>query len=57
MELLLNRRGDEIRITEKVIKAALDNQRKGKAVMELLLSQRGEEIKRMKEVAKATPGK
>ena len=38
MELLLNRRGGKIRIIEEVIKATLDNQRKGKAVMELLLS-------------------
>ena len=35
MGLLLNRRGGEIRIIEEVIKAALDNQRKEKAVMEL----------------------
>jgi len=35
MGLLLNRQGGEIRITEEVIKAALDNQRKEKAVMEL----------------------
>ncbi|KAF4455375.1 Vegetative incompatibility protein HET-E-1 [Fusarium austroafricanum] len=44
MALLLDRRGDEITITEEVVKTAAGNYRNGKKVMALLLDRRGDEI-------------
>ncbi|KAE9363923.1 HET-domain-containing protein [Stipitochalara longipes BDJ] len=52
MELLLDRRGNEIKITGEVVKAAARSHR-GKEVMELLLDRRGNEIKITGEVVKA----
>lgn len=37
MSLLLEQRGDEIKIAEEVVKAAAGNERSGKEVMSLLL--------------------
>jgi hypothetical protein len=42
MELLFNRRGGEVKITEEVIKAAATNE----MVLALLLDRRGGEVKR-----------
>lgn len=42
MTLLLDRRGDQITITEEVVKAAARNSWNGKEVMTLLLDRRGE---------------
>ena len=50
MALLLDRRGDEITITEDVMKAAAGNDKK---VMRLLLDRRGDEITITEEVVKA----
>ena len=44
MTLLLDRRGDEIPITEAVVKAAAENHYKGKDLMTLLLDRRGDDI-------------
>jgi hypothetical protein len=54
MALLLDRRGDEVKITEEVVKAAAKNIRE--EVMALLLSQRGDEVKITEEVIKAVAG-
>ncbi len=48
--LLLDRRGDEITITEEVVKGAAGN---GKAVMALLLDRREDEITITEEMVKA----
>ncbi|KAF6806913.1 ankyrin domain protein [Colletotrichum plurivorum] len=53
MALLLDRRGDQITITEEVVKAAAGNQQNGKEVMELLLDRRGDQITITEEVVKA----
>jgi hypothetical protein len=53
ISLLLERGGDEIKITEEVVKAAARNERSGKEVMSLLLEQRGDEIKITEEVVRA----
>ncbi|MCJ1248784.1 hypothetical protein MMC30_006003 [Trapelia coarctata] len=45
LAMLLEKRGTEIKITEKVAEAAVTNLKSGKEVMELLLEQRGPEIK------------
>ena len=44
MALLLDRRGDQIQITEDVVKAAASNGQNGKEVMALLLDRRGDQI-------------
>ena len=43
MTLLLDRRGGDIPITERVVKAAAGNER-GKGIMTLLLNQRGGDV-------------
>ncbi|RBA10996.1 hypothetical protein FPRO05_14321 [Fusarium proliferatum] len=54
--LLLDRRGDEVTITEKVVKAAAANYSHGKEVMELLLNRRGDEVTITEEVVKVAAG-
>lgn len=44
MTLLLELRGDDVRITEEVVKAAARNRTNGKQIMHLLLEQRAEAI-------------
>ena len=53
MTLLLDRRGDDIPITEEVVKAAAGNQESGNKVMTLLLDRRGDDIPITEEVVKA----
>ena len=43
MALLLDQRGDEVKITEEVVKAAAKNEDSGKEVIALLLNQRGDD--------------
>ncbi|KAF2464838.1 HET-domain-containing protein [Lindgomyces ingoldianus] len=52
IEILLRKRGSEIRVTEEVVKAAAGNTQSGKEIMDLLLQQRGSEIKVTEEVVK-----
>jgi len=40
MAVLLDKRGDQVQITEDVVKAAAGNERRGKEVMALLLDKR-----------------
>ncbi|KAM3464614.1 hypothetical protein MY5147_009463 [Beauveria neobassiana] len=54
--LLLEQRGEEIRITEEVVKAAAGNGWNGKEIMALLLERRGEEVGITEEVVKAATG-
>ena len=42
--LLLERRGDEIQITEGVVEAVAGNEWSGKEVIMLLLKRRGDEV-------------
>ena len=56
MSLLLDRRGDQITITEEVVKAAARNRVSGEEVMALLLNQRGDQITITEEVVKAAAG-
>ena len=44
MALLLDRRGDQIQITEDMVKAAASNEFDGKEVMALLLDRRDNQI-------------
>jgi hypothetical protein len=44
VELLLDRRGDQIRITEDVVKVAAINDGNGKEVIELLLDRQDDQI-------------
>ncbi|RSL72543.1 hypothetical protein CEP53_001005 [Fusarium sp. AF-6] len=53
MELLLDCRGNEFHLTEKVVIAAVRNPRHAKEVVKLLLDRREEEIAITEEVAKA----
>ncbi|KAL6886872.1 Pfs, NACHT, and ankyrin domain protein [Trichoderma evansii] len=53
MALLLDQRGDQVTITEEVVKAAAGNWRDGKKVMALLLDQRGDQVIITEEVVKA----
>ncbi len=55
---MLDRRGDEITITEDIVKAAAGNQGSwaGKKIMELLLDRRGDEITITEEIIKAAAG-
>ena len=48
MELLLDRRGDEVRVTEEVVKAAAGNSK----MMRLLRARRGDEVGIHEAVAK-----
>jgi hypothetical protein len=50
MTLLLNQRGDDVKVTEEVVKEAVRSG--GKDVMMLLLDQRGDEVKITEEVVK-----
>ena len=50
MALLLDRRGDQIQITEDVVKAAAENREE---VMALLLDRRGDQIQITEDVVKA----
>ncbi|KAF6841013.1 ankyrin domain protein [Colletotrichum musicola] len=56
MELLLDRRGDQITITEEVVKAAVGNWQNGEQVIRLLLDRRGDQITITEEVVKAAAG-
>jgi CMP-2-keto-3-deoxyoctulosonic acid synthetase len=51
MALLLNQRGDEVKITIEVVEAVARN--KTKEIMALLLDQRGDEVQITEEVVKA----
>ena len=53
MALLLDRRGDQIRITKDVVKAAASNGGNGKEVMALLLDRRGDQIQITGDVVRA----
>jgi ankyrin repeat protein len=55
MMLLLDRRGDEIKITDEVVKIAAENW-SSREVMALLLDRRGDEVKITDEVVKAAAG-
>ncbi|KAF6815372.1 ankyrin repeat and sam domain containing protein 6 [Colletotrichum musicola] len=50
MKLLLDRRGEEVKVIEEVVKAAAGNASSGEKVMALLLNRRGEEVKVIEEV-------
>ncbi|KAI0886271.1 uncharacterized protein GGS22DRAFT_187509 [Annulohypoxylon maeteangense] len=56
MELLLERGGNEIIITEKAVTTAAGNPHCGKEIMELLLERRGNEITITEEAVKAAAG-
>jgi hypothetical protein len=55
MILLLDQRGDKVKVTDEVVKAAAGND-SGKEVMTLLLDQRGDEVKITDEVVQAAAG-
>jgi hypothetical protein len=44
MTLLLQQRGEKVKVTEEVVKAAAGNWSSGKELMELLLQQRGAQL-------------
>ncbi|KAN0078747.1 hypothetical protein V8E54_005260 [Elaphomyces granulatus] len=52
MALLLDRQGDQIQITEEVVKAAANNEGNGEGVMALLLDRRGDQIQITEDVVK-----
>ncbi|KAK4457483.1 putative het domain protein [Cladorrhinum samala] len=52
MDKLLRRCGNEVRITEEVVKAAAGNSDSGKEILALLLDQRGDEVRITEEVLK-----
>jgi len=54
--LLLDQRGEEVEITEEVVKAAAGNGSSGEGVMTLLLNRRGDEVKITEEVVKTAAG-
>jgi hypothetical protein len=56
MALLLDRQGDQITITEEVVRAAVRNKGNEKEVMALLLDRRGDQITITEEVVKAAAG-
>jgi ankyrin repeat protein len=56
IELVLDRRGAEVKITEQVVKAAAENNTSGKEIMVLLLDRRGDEVKITEQVVKAAAG-
>ncbi|KAI9661048.1 MAG: hypothetical protein M1821_009375 [Bathelium mastoideum] len=53
MAILLKKWGDEVSITEEVVKAAAGNGDNGQEIMKLLLEQRGDEVQITEEVVKA----
>jgi len=53
MKLLLDRCGEEVKITAEVVEAAAANKNSGEMVMELLLDRCGEEVKITAEVVEA----
>jgi hypothetical protein len=53
LALLLDRRGDQIRVTEDIVKAAASNWRNGKDAMALLLDRRGDQIRVTEDIVKA----
>ncbi|KAH8879183.1 hypothetical protein GQ53DRAFT_46898 [Thozetella sp. PMI_491] len=53
MTLLLDRKGDQITITEEVVRAAAGNGGSGKEVMTLLLDRRGDQITITEELMRA----
>ncbi|KIM99850.1 hypothetical protein OIDMADRAFT_125975 [Oidiodendron maius Zn] len=53
MKILLEQRGDEIKITEEIVKVAAENGQSDGRVMKVLLDQRGDEIKITEEIVKA----
>ena len=55
MKLLLQERGQEISITEAVVKAAASNGGNGKEIMRLLLQERDQEISITEAVALGSP--
>ncbi|ORY62117.1 uncharacterized protein BCR38DRAFT_347066 [Pseudomassariella vexata] len=55
-ELLLERRGDEVTITEDVVKAAARNSHNGKYLIALLLKERGDQVTITEDVVKAAAG-
>jgi hypothetical protein len=54
--VLFDRRGNDILVTEEVVKAAAGNEKSGKEVMMLLFKQRGDGILVTEEVVKAAAG-
>lgn len=50
IKLLLDRKGDEVKVTHSVVQVAAANQESGVAIMKLLIEQRREEIKITNEV-------
>lgn len=57
MTLLLDRRGDQVFITEEVVKAAAGNDGNGKEIMTLLLDRRGDHVSITAEVVSAIAGR
>ncbi|CAJ2505556.1 Uu.00g129500.m01.CDS01 [Anthostomella pinea] len=53
MALLLDQRGDEVPVTEEVVKAAAGNEENGMEVMALLLDRRGDKVSITEEVVRA----
>src|SRR5204863_4290603 len=53
INLFLEKRGDEVKITEEVVMAAAENEETGEAIMQLLLEKRGDEVKITEEVVRA----
>jgi hypothetical protein len=56
IELLPDRGGDEVKITEEVVEAAAGNSRSGKEVMMLLLDRRGDDVKITNKVVEVVVG-
>ncbi|KAN0069059.1 hypothetical protein V8E54_012688, partial [Elaphomyces granulatus] len=52
VHVLLDRRGDQIQITEDVVKAAASNRWHGKEVMALLVDRQGDQIRITEDVVK-----
>ena len=55
-EVMLDRQGDRVEITKRIVKAAARNRRSGKEVMALLLDQRGDQIEITEDVVEAAAG-
>jgi hypothetical protein len=56
MTVLLDRRGDEVKIIEDVVKAAVGNEECGMEIMTVLLDRRGDEVKITEDVVKTAAG-
>ncbi|KAB8228901.1 uncharacterized protein BDW43DRAFT_315402 [Aspergillus alliaceus] len=56
IRLLLEQRGDQVQITEDVVKAAAGNLYHGKEVMALLLEQRGDQVQITEDMVKVAAG-